>query len=67
MEGSPGIREVGPSKAAVFINLEPVSAILLGVLVLGEVLTWPVLVGGAMVIAGVYLVNRPAPTASELS
>jgi drug/metabolite transporter (DMT)-like permease len=58
-----GIREVGPSKAAVFLNLEPVSAILLGVLLLGETLTWPVWVGGGMVIAGLYLVNRPPSTA----
>ena len=56
-----GVRDVGPSRAAVFINLEPVSAILLGVLLLGETLTWPVLVGGALVISGLYLVNRPRP------
>jgi drug/metabolite transporter (DMT)-like permease len=55
-----GIRDVGPSRAAVFLNLEPVSAIALGVLLLGERLTWPVLVGAAAVIAGLYLVNRPA-------
>ncbi len=55
-----GIRDVGPSRAAVFLNLEPVSAIALGVLLLGERLTWPVLVGAVSVIAGLYLVNRPA-------
>lgn len=56
-----GIRDLGPDKAAVFLNLEPVSAIVLGVVLLGEPLTWPVLVGAVLVIAGVYLVNRPTP------
>jgi drug/metabolite transporter (DMT)-like permease len=54
-----GIRDVGPGKAAVFLNLEPVSAIVLGALLLGEELTWPVLTGAALVITGLYLVNRP--------
>ena len=59
-----GIRLVGPNRAAVFLNLEPVSAILLGVLLLGEALTPPVLVGAALVILGLYLVNRRRTTAS---
>lgn len=56
-----GIRDVGPGKAAVFLNLEPVSAIALGVVLLGEALTWPVMVGAVLVITGLYLVNRPSP------
>jgi drug/metabolite transporter (DMT)-like permease len=53
-----GIREVGPNRAAVFINLEPVTAILLGVGLLGEGLSAPLLIGAALVILGLYLVNR---------
>ena len=60
-----GIRDVGPGKAAVFLNLEPVSAIVFGALLLGERLTWPVLTGAAMVLTGLYLVNRPAGWASS--
>ncbi|MFP3959572.1 MAG: DMT family transporter [Spirochaetaceae bacterium] len=55
-----GIREVGPNRAAVFLNLEPISAILLGVVLLGEGLSTPVLLGAGLVICGLYLVNRPA-------
>ncbi len=67
-----GIREVGPNRAAVFINLEPVTAILLGVGLLGEGLSAPLLIGAALVILGLYLVNRPqrgvvAETAMEAS
>jgi len=60
-----GIRDVGPSRAAVFLNLEPVAAIVLGVVLLGERLTWPVVVGGVAVIAGLWLVNRPGPPVPE--
>jgi drug/metabolite transporter (DMT)-like permease len=60
-----GIRDVGPSRAAVFLNLEPVAAIILGVLLLGERLTWPVMVGGIAVIAGLYLVNGLNPSTSR--
>jgi drug/metabolite transporter (DMT)-like permease len=60
-----GIRDVGPSRAAVFLNLEPVAAILFGVLLLGERLTWPVVVGGVAVIAGLCLVNGLKPSISK--
>jgi len=54
-----GIRAIGASRAGVFINLVPVTAIGLGVLVLGEAVTWYLAAGGAMVLAGVWLTNRP--------
>jgi drug/metabolite transporter (DMT)-like permease len=53
-----GVREVGATRAAVFLNVEPPAAILLGVVILGERLTWPVVVGAVLVMAGLYLVNR---------
>lgn len=54
-----GIRAIGASRAGVFISLVPVSGVLLGALVLGERLDPSVLAGGALVVAGVYLTNRP--------
>ena len=54
-----GVRAIGPARTAVFINLVPVVAVLLGVLLLGESLEAPMLVGGALVVAGVLLLNRP--------
>lgn len=57
-----GIKAIGASRAGVFINLVPVAAIALGVLVLGESVTWTLAVGGTMVIGGVWLTNRrPQP------
>ncbi len=59
-----GIRDVGANGAAIFLNLEPVSAIFLGIVLLGETLTTPVLIGAILVIAGLYLVNRPTRPAA---
>jgi len=53
-----GIRQIGAAKAGVFINFVPVSALLLGWLMLGEALTPALITGGALVLAGVVLTNR---------
>ena len=51
------------SQLGVFLNLEPVVTILLAAPILGEHLTIVVLLGGAMISAGIFLVNRkPAPS-----
>jgi len=54
-----GVRTIGPARTAVFINLVPVFAVLLGVLLLGERLEAELFVGGVLVVAGVLLLNRP--------
>jgi drug/metabolite transporter (DMT)-like permease len=55
-----GIRRVGAVRAGLFINLVPVSAVLLSWLLLGERVTPSLLLGGALVVAGVSLTNRVA-------
>lgn len=57
---SDAISRIGSTKAAAFINLVPIFAVLLGALILGERLELSVLFGGLMVIVGVYLTHRPA-------
>lgn len=52
-----GIKAVGPSRSAIFMNLEPVAAIGLGILILGESLSLPVAVGAGLVIGGLVLTN----------
>ena len=47
-----GIRRVGPGQAMAFYNMLVVYGALLGALFLGEALTWQVLLGGALVVAG---------------
>jgi drug/metabolite transporter (DMT)-like permease len=55
-----GIRAIGPSRAGIFINMVPVFAIAMGYLILNEPVTSSLLTGGALVISGVYLANRPS-------
>lgn len=51
-----------PSRVAVFLALNPVTATLLGALLLGEFVTWRFVLGLACVIAGISLANRrPLP------
>lgn len=54
-----GINQIGPTKAGLFINFVPISAILLAFFILGEPLTLSLLIGTILVTCGVYLTNRP--------
>ena len=54
-----GIKQIGPTKAGLFINFVPISAILLAFLFLSEPLTISLLIGTLLVTTGVYLTNRP--------
>jgi drug/metabolite transporter (DMT)-like permease len=53
-----GIAHVGSSKASVFLNMEPVAAIAIGVILLGEELTIAVAIGALLVIGGLFLTNH---------
>jgi len=57
-----GVQAVGPARASIFVNLVPVAAITLGVLLLGEHVNASMIVGAALVIAGVWIINRPVAT-----
>jgi drug/metabolite transporter (DMT)-like permease len=50
-----GIKRIGAVRAGLFINFVPVSAVILAFLVLGEPLTFSLLVGAVLVSSGVYL------------
>lgn len=53
-----GVKKIGPARTAVFNNLVPVFGVTLAALLLGESILVSMLIGGAMVIAGVALTNR---------
>ena len=57
-----GVSGIGPSRAGVFTNLIPVSALLLSFVILGESLDAIKLLGIGCVLGGVWLVNRSAGT-----
>ncbi|HYB41396.1 MAG TPA: DMT family transporter [Candidatus Methylomirabilis sp.] len=53
------VKEVGPSRSAIFMNLQPVVGILLAWLMLGERITTVEVIGTGAVLAGVALTTRP--------
>ena len=62
---SDGVRVIGPARTAVFINLVPVVAIVLGVLLLDEALEMSMVTGAVLVVSGVFIINlAPAPVSA---
>lgn len=54
------VKAIGAARTAVFNNLVPVCAVLLAALLLAEPLDAPMLLGGLVTIAGVWLTNKEA-------
>lgn len=54
-----GVQKIGASQAAVFVFLVPVSAIILGILILHEPVTLSLFIGAVLIISGVAMVNKP--------
>lgn len=54
------IRDIGASRASVFINLVPLCAIILSWLILGEAIKSSVITGGLLLMTGVSLTNYTA-------
>lgn len=53
------ITAIGASRAGIFINTVPVFAVCMGFLFLGEPIHLTLILGGGMVVTGVYLTNKP--------
>jgi len=56
---SEGVKALGAARAAQFINLVPPLAVAESILLLGETFTPALFVGAGLVVAGLYLINRP--------
>ncbi|MFP4083634.1 MAG: DMT family transporter [Desulfonatronovibrio sp.] len=52
------VKDIGPSKASVFINFVPLFAIAIGFVFLGESIDVTLIIGAFMVSSGVYLANK---------
>lgn len=52
-----GVKGVGPSRAGVFVNLIPVSALLLSAVILGEAIGMRQIAGIVLILTGVWLVG----------
>jgi drug/metabolite transporter (DMT)-like permease len=53
-----GVKAIGPTRAGLFINFVPISAVILAGVILHEQITWSLAAGAALVLSGVYLTNR---------
>ncbi len=51
------IYDIGPSRTSMVTYMFPLVGVLLGILFLKETMNWQVLVGGLLVLAGIYIVN----------
>jgi drug/metabolite transporter (DMT)-like permease len=54
-----GILSIGPARTGVFINIVPVSGVLLAYIFLHEVPDASLIAGAFLIVCGVYLTNRP--------
>jgi len=61
-----GLQAFAPSRAASFLYAVPPLALLLGALLLGEPLTAWIVAGGALIVGGVAMAQRPLEPAPEL-
>jgi drug/metabolite transporter (DMT)-like permease len=52
------VKEIGPSRSSVFINLVPVFTAIGAILLLGESMTMVQVFGGLLVLVGVYMTTR---------
>lgn len=52
-----GIQKIGPTKAGLFINVVPLSAVVMAYFLLNEPMTLSLLVGTVLVSAGIFLTN----------
>lgn len=57
---SRALRDIDASLVGTFINLSPVIGVVAGVVVLGESITVPAVIGGILVLAGVWISSRRA-------
>lgn len=62
-----GVQGVGPSRAGVFINLIPVSALVFSAIILGERIGLKEVAGIVLIFAGVWLVNWQSARVTRLS
>ena len=54
-----GVKMIGPTNASIINTFEPVCACIFGYLLVGDIITWSMIVGGLLVVTAVLLTNLP--------
>jgi len=60
-----GVSKIPASQSSLYINLIPVFVVLLSWLLLGETFGWSEVLGGAVILAGVWIAQSDSPEATE--
>ena len=53
-----GVRIIGPSKASIFSTIEPIVALILGIIILGEPISARNIIGSIMIVTSVVILTR---------
>ncbi len=53
-----GVRIIGPSKASIFSTIEPIVALTLGIIILGEPISTRIIIGSIMIVSSVVILTR---------
>jgi drug/metabolite transporter (DMT)-like permease len=53
-----GVRIIGPSKASIFSTLEPIVALILGILILGEPVSARIIIGSITIVASIVILTK---------
>jgi drug/metabolite transporter (DMT)-like permease len=61
-----GVSHMPASEASLYINLIPVFAVLLGYLLLDEILSWDMLLGGGVILTGVWIAQSTVVADPEI-
>ncbi|MGV8980347.1 DMT family transporter [Clostridium sp.] len=53
-----GVRIIGPSEASIFSTIEPIVALTLGILILGESISARIVIGSILILTSVFILTR---------
>ena len=62
-----GIKRIGASQAAIIKTIEPMVTVVMSALVLGDRMSLPQLIGGALIIIGIVVLQRPVKEKEKVS
>lgn len=62
-----GMKRIGPSQTAIISTIEPVVTTIMAAIIFNDILSFPQIVGGLLIIVGIIVLQRPEGKAEEKS
>ncbi len=60
-----GMKRIGPSQTAIISTIEPVVSTIMAAVIFNDILSFPQIVGGILIIVGIVVLQRPEEEVSE--